>query len=143
MFMIVLFFLVVGFLAGCLPGKSVCDDKEAGPSLLCDTCEKNGWKLENIGFGLKVASTGFMIADIYTPAQLVKVLKEIKVILDDPVSYVFVKTSIENKLKDFPGMFEDTSLLLNSFTSSRTMFIRDRQILIEYLDKRIAVLEPG
>jgi hypothetical protein len=142
--LIIVFALLVGaLLAGCLPGKSVCDNREDRQSDLCDTADKYGVKLENVGFGLRLASTGAMAAGVYDREDVVKVLKDLLRLLENPVSEVLFRLKVEEALEEFPGMFSETKYILESFTSGRDMHVMDRQIMIKYCVDRLAVLEPG
>ena len=142
MFMIVLLFLLAGFV-GCLPGGSVCDDKTAGPSLMCQAVEGKDYRLEDVSFGVRIASTLAMAEGVYTPEQLVKVLKDVRALLENPITYATFKFGIQEKSKTVPGLVELTSEFVDMFSSQQTMYARDRELIINYIDKRIAVLEPG
>lgn len=135
--------LCLGTLVGCFPGPSVCDQEGVGRSLLCEAADDLGVKLEGVGFGLRVVNAVALANEAYTVDEVVTVLKELRLALENPISYVLFKGHVDTVLASYPGMFEEAVNILGVFSSPATMFVRDRQVLITYLDNRIAELEPG
>lgn len=140
------FVLVLALLlAGCgtifdLP--SVCDDKTER-SVLCDLADSTGIKLEDIGRSLIFVNAVAIHEGEYTKEQAIDALKEIRQVIDNPVSYLFFKTELEKSFAKVPGLFEVTEDYINNFVNPQIMHDKDREILMAFLDNRIDELEDG
>ena len=133
----------VYFAQGCAyltPMPSVCDTIE-GPSLLCDLSEKYKVRLEDIGNGLIIANAVAIGQGLYTRDQAVEVMKEIRAILDNPVSYAFFKAGVDEKVALYPGLLEIATVYFSELGGlTQIMYRTDRDILIGFLDKQIEIL---
>ncbi|MCK5602634.1 hypothetical protein KAR91_12210 [Candidatus Pacearchaeota archaeon] len=120
---------------------SVCDNIEEGQSYLCQVAEKRDVRLEDIGNVLIVANAVSIGEGWYSGQNAIDVMREIRSALDSPVSYLYFKAKVEVTTKKYPGLLEVAEIYLGEFTSSKIMYTRDRQILIDWFDNRIERLE--
>jgi len=120
---------------------SVCDTITE-PSLLCEYSAEIGVRLEDVGTGLIVANAANIgLFKLYTTEQAVKVMKEIRAILDNPVSYAYFKGQIDQRLSQYPGLLQVAEAFFDTLgAQTQIMYRTDRDILIGFLDKQIEIL---
>lgn len=133
-----LFFLVgCGHLAN-LP--SVCDHLEQ--SRLCVISQKYDVRLEDVGNILIVANAVAIGQGLYTVDDAIKVMKELRSVLNDPISYALFKAKVDESIRAYPGLIEVASIYfaeLGGITDN--MYLDDRNLLKGWLDKQILILE--
>lgn len=139
---ILIFMLAIMLVGGCTFLPSVCDNNDQ-PSVLCDIAEDSGMRLEDIGNTLIVVNAVAINEGEYTEQQAADILKEIRHAIDSPVSYLFFKAELEEKISGVPGLFAVASDYLSSFVNDDIMHEKDRMILMTWLDNRIDELENG
>ena len=126
--------------AGIGTRPSICDTLTE-PSLLCDLSAKYNVRLEDIGNGLIIANAVAIGQGFYTRDQAVEVMKEIRAILDNPVSYAFFKVGVYEKVDLYPGLLEVASVYFSELGGlTQIMYRTDRDILIGFMDKQIKTL---
>lgn len=127
--------------AGIGTAPSICETITE-PSLLCDLSEKSGVRLEDIGNGLVIANAVAIGQGLYTKDQALKVMQEIRSILDNPVSYAFFKSGVYEKVKAYPGLIEVAEIYFEELgAKTQIMYRVDRDILTGWMDKQIKRLE--
>ena len=74
----------------------------------------------------------------YTREQAVEALQEMRSALDNPISYLYFKTLVQDRVDKYPGLLEAGDIYLSSFASmSQIMCNEDREFLIGFIDKVI------
>lgn len=140
------YFFILGLMfltAACVtPEKkpSVCETNTA-PSYLCEVAEKYGTTLENIGAVLIVSNALALGGGAYSPEDALKVLREIRAILDNPVSYLFFGAQVKKRLFKNPAMFTVSETYISQFNSPQIMRPFDQAILRSWIDKQIRNME--
>ena len=137
--LIALVFILSGCISmGNLP--SVCDT--ATDSLLCDISVKNNVRLEDIGNVLIVTNAIAIGEGVYSQESALIAMKEIRGLLDGPVSYTAFRSGVFTIVDKYPGVLEVASIYFSQLTgNTQTMYPADREILISWLDSRIKTLE--
>lgn len=139
---LILLLIAVMMTVGCVFNDlpSVCDQLE-DKSYLCEIAQKHDIRLESVGTILVVANAVAIGEGVYTSTDALQVMQSIRCVLDQPISYLFFKDKVQGLTEKYPGLLEIADIYLNEFMSTQTMFVRDREILQGWLDKRIARLE--
>lgn len=135
--------------AGCATYQtfpSVCDTITER-SVLCETADKIGVRLEEVGNVLIVANTVAITEGLYTAEQANAVFRKIIELLGGEATRSFItyeqfKLKIREILDKYPSLMIVADSYLDMFMSSQTIITEvDKQILIEWLDGRIQVVE--
>ncbi len=145
---------VVGLLAllgvftavGCsgLPKLPSACDKLTERSYLCEICKKNGVRLEDVGNGLIIANAIAIGQGLYSKADALAVFKELRAVLNDPVSYAFFKAKVDEKMARYPGLIEVAVVYFNELSAlDDVMFTGDKLLLIGWMDQQIRLLGGG
>lgn len=129
------------FIAACATGPSVCDTMAPNESILCDTANKYGVKLEDIGNTLIVANAVAIGEGLYTSGQALQVVKSLRSILDDDITYLFFRDELMQWTSEYPGLFEVAMIYLSDFGFDIGLTSTDRNMLQEWFDARIETLE--
>ena len=141
---VLLIILLVFGLIGCagLQLKSVCDDL-AEPSYLCEIAKKFGVRLEDIGNGLIIVNAFAIGEGAYSLEDAIKLAKDLRSTLDDPLlTNALFGNKLSDKVKQYPGLFDVVDSYLSALKDSvEPMFKKDREILVNWLDKRIKSIE--
>uniref|UniRef100_A0A6H2A4Q1 Uncharacterized protein n=1 Tax=viral metagenome TaxID=1070528 RepID=A0A6H2A4Q1_9ZZZZ len=118
---------------------SACDSQTE--SMLCDLSKKYNVRLEDIGNGLIIANAIAISQNLYTKEEAVSVMKDIRAILDNPISYAFFKTEVYKHVDAYPGLLEVASIYFAELGAvSKMMYAADRKILIGWLNQQIKIL---
>jgi hypothetical protein len=126
--------------AGLKTLPSVCDDLQT-PSKLCEVSKKYGVRIEDIGNGLIIANAVAIGQGVYTKDEALKVMKEIRAVLDNPVSNAFFKAQVYLKVDTYPGLLEVASAYFSELGSlTQMMYAEDRRLLVGFLDQQIKIL---
>lgn len=139
----VIFCVLSCLLVACVTNEqrpSVCGINTA-PSLLCEIADSQGVALEHIGDVLIVSNAVAIGAGAYRPEDALRVLKDIRGVLDNPVSYIFFRNVVRENLAQNPALFEISDVYFNNLNSPQIMHSFDRAILKSWLDKRIESME--
>jgi len=137
-FIIVLLMALV--VAGCgFNFPSVCDNMTE-PSLMCDIARKYNVRVEDIGNVLIVTNAIAIGEGQYTKEQAVGVFREIRSLLDNPITYMALRGGIYDRLERYPGLYEVSDIYLGEFTALVDVYPADRGMLISWLDERIVNL---
>ena len=140
---IILACAAVYFAQGCAgigTRPSICDTLTE-PSQLCWLSEKYNVRLEDIGNGLIVANAVAIVQGVYTKEDAIAVMRDIRAILDNPVSYAFFKTGVDARVAFYPGLLEIATVYFSELGGvTQIMYRTDRDILIGFLDKQIKML---
>lgn len=121
-----------------LPSK--CDNLEN--SLLCDISEKYEVRLEDIGNILIVANDIAIGEDLYSKDDAIRVMNELRAVLDNPVSYAFFRANIYEKINAYPGLLDIASVYFNELENvTQIMYSEDQDLLKGWLDRQISILE--
>ena len=135
---ILILILVLVGCAGRLP--TVCDEVK-GPSLLCDTAERYGVRLEDVGNGLIIANAIAIAEGLYTIDEAVEVMTELRDILDDPITYVTFKVEVYKRMEKYPGLIEVATVYFDELGGmAKEIYPIDRKLLVGWLDKQIKTL---
>ena len=129
--------------SGCITAKklpSVCDD-QTSPSYLCAIAEKHNTKLETIGNIIIAANTVAIGEGYYQAKDALKVAKDLRGILNNPISYLYFKARADAVFIKHPGMLTIARIYIDDFVSPQIMTAKDRKILQRWFEARIAGLE--
>lgn len=140
---VIIFIILAILFASCSTFKhkpSVCDGN-LEPSLLCAIAVEHEAQLEEIGAILIVANAVAIGEGLYTRTDALKVLRKIQVIIDQPISYVYLLSVLNEAVDRYPGLFEVADLYLEQLDDPRIMSNFDRRILQIWIAKRIRGLE--
>lgn len=131
---------MLGASCAIFPKTSVCDTLES-PSYLCDISKKYGVRLEDVGNGLIIANAVAIGQGLYTKEQALVVLMEIRVFLDNPISYAAFKAHVYEQMDAYPGLLEVATVYFSELgENTMIMFKADRDLLAGWLDKQIGIL---
>lgn len=127
---------------GCAGLPSVCDDITEG-SILCKISKEQGVRLEDVGNVLIIANAIAIGEGAYSIEQAIDVMKKIRALLDDPISYIGFKNGLKSTMTKYPGLIEIGSIYIDQFTGTRLMSNTDSEMLITFLDNRIKNMEAA
>lgn len=142
------FIAVIGIcllLSACITTMPSKCDTLTEPSLLCQIAQDKGVRLEDVGNILIVANAVAIGEGLYSRKDAARVLKELEVILEDPISYIVFHKAITSRLNKYPGLFEVAMIYLDAMisTSARGQFMykADQAMLQAWIHDRITGLE--
>lgn len=119
---------------------SVCDTLES--SYLCAIADRLGVRLEEIGNSLIIANALIIADNQARREKALKAFKEIKALLENPISYPAFRWGVYESLERYPGLLDVADSYLSYFADfDINMYQEDRKLIVGWLDKRIAVLE--
>ena len=141
-FLVALIVAVAFMLSSCagfqnLP--SVCDDIDN--SVLCKLSEEAGVRLEDIGNGFIIANAVAIGQGFYTRDDAAKVLKEIKAVLENPVSWAMFASEVFLHIDKYPGLIEIAEGYFHILVNDVNLIqLKDIEILDGWLAKQIDIL---
>ena len=131
---------LIPFLFACGGIPTVCD-KITEPSIFCDLSKKANVRFEDVGNGLIIANAVAIGEGIYTKEQALKVMKELKLFMADPVTYAAFKAEVYLKMDKYPGLLLVAELYLGQFSGlNQPIYAADRTLIIGWLDQQIKIL---
>lgn len=136
----VIFAAALSFLVGCTGGPSVCDKREEAESYLCETAEKAGIRLEDAGNILMIANAVAIGEGAYSRGDALKVLVDIRSLINSSPSYSFITKAVRDKVDRYPGLFIVAEVYLSSMNQPQIISNFDRDILDSWLGRQIAIL---
>ena len=121
-------------LKGILP--SACDNN-IEESFLCDMADRFDIRVEDIGNGIIILNSILIDKNVYTLEQSYEVVHNIKIVLDDPLSWFDLGKEIKENTAKYPGLYEISSLYINEFMQYPDLPINnfDKELLIGFFNK--------
>lgn len=122
--------------------KSICNII-VEPSYLCELAETNNITLEDVGAVIIVSNSIAIAEGAYSVQDSIKVFKNLRNILENPVSYLFFRSQINKSLIKYPGLFIVADSYLDELKSPKIMYSLDRAMLRSWIDKKVRGLEES
>lgn len=133
--------LLLASCAGVSKLPSVCDSITT-PSELCALSNQMGVRIEDVGNALIITNAIAIGQKWYTRQEAVEVLREIRAILDDPVSYAVFTAQVYLKVESYPGLLEVATSYFSILGANPNIIqVADQDMLKGFLDNQIAILE--
>jgi len=114
---------------------SICTTTDQ-PSYLCEVAEKHDMKLEDIGIILVIANAVAIGEGTYSVDDAIKVLDNLIEAVENPISYIFVKSEIKKYTMKYPGLFVVAEVYLDEFSNPQIMTKFDRAVLLSWFKAR-------
>jgi len=111
------------------------------PSYLCEVAEKHDIKLEDIGVILVIANAVAIGEGAYDVDDAINVLDNLIEAVQNPVSYLFIKSEIKKHTMKYPGLFIVAEVYLDEFSNPQIMTRFDQDILLSWFQARRRGLE--
>lgn len=118
---------------------SVCDNLEE-KSDLCAYAEKAGVRLEDFENGIIILNSLAIGQELYSAEQAKEIITDLKVAVISPLSWLVLKTDIEQKLEKYPGLFIVTESYLSVMTGVDPIPDYDKNRLIGLFDRMLNLL---
>lgn len=138
------FLLAIIAIVGCaslglkVDNTGVCDGVTPdNPSYFCDLADKYKVDISTVGTMISVANVVYISKDKYKAKEALKVLQDIRTVLNNPVAYTYVQKRIRQIASDYPELFIMAKEYVDELSMPMIMYKYDQQILISWIDIKI------
>lgn len=140
---VVLLILAACLLTGCagIQLPSACDTVQ-GPSVLCRIAADQGVNLSVVADGLGLTNIVAIEKGLYSRQEALKVLAGLRAFMESPVTYVAFRAELSGVIEAYPYLLQTADRYLARLVSARVMYPDDQRMIMGWLDRLIAGLDP-
>jgi len=110
-------------------------------SILCEVANRNNVDLSEVGNVIRIANAVMITKNKYTAKDALKVLKDIKSMINGVVCYSIVYSEISKLGFKYPELFIVMDVYMKDFNSLNIITPFDQKILNNYIDLLIYEME--
>ena len=119
--------------------ESVCSN--FSDSFICEIANRNNVDIEEVGNVIRIANAVMITKNKYTAKDALKVLKDIKSMINGVVCYSVVYSEISKLGFKYPELFIVMDIYMKDFKSLNIITPFDQKILNNYIDLLIYEME--